>query len=160
MRPLSEGEKRLAKGVFGDAIDLDRVRLAPHLPGRTAVTLGSTVVLPVDSPADFSKEPATAQGWLIHELTHVWQFQTRAGRTVLSWAKVAATGGYRRGSPGYDYRHPFEWERLNLEQQASVVEHAFLLRSGVATAGMAHGPAVTLADYVGRTPFEDLTRRG
>lgn len=159
MRRLTDGEQRLAMGVFSDAIDLERVRLAPHLPGRTAITLGSTIVLPVGSPPDFAREPRAVQAWLIHELTHVWQFQTRAVWTAASWAKVLATGGYGRGSPGYDYRHPLDWARLNLEQQASVVEHAFLLREGAATAAMERGPTVTLADYIGRTPFEGLTRR-
>lgn len=158
MRPLSDGERRLARGVFGDAFDLDKVRIAPHLPGRTAMTLGSTVHFPRDAPADFATEPLRVQAWLIHELTHVWQFQTQPGRTVLSWAGVVASGGYGPSQRGYDYRHPFEWTRLNLEQQARVVEHAFLLRAGAATVTAGGGPKLTLADYVGRTPFEDLTR--
>ena len=159
MRLLTEGERRLARSVFGEAITLDAVLIARRIPGRTAVTIGSTIHFPLASPADFAVEDLPTQAWLIHELTHVWQFQTRFAWTVRSWAGVVLSGGYGPGLPGYDYRHPFDWARLNLEQQARVVEHAFLLRSGAATAANGCGPRLTLADYVGRTPFEDLTRR-
>lgn len=154
VRRLTNGERALARSVFAGAIDLDRVRIAPRLPGRTAVTTGSTINLPKDAPADFAQEPAPLQAWLIHELVHVWQFQTHPGRTILSWAGVVASGGYGPRRRGYAYPHPFAWDRLNLEQQASVVEHAFLLRAGAATTD----PPLTLADFAGITPFEPLTR--
>ena len=154
MRGLTAGERRLAQGVFGAALDLDRVRLAPHLPGRTAITLGRTIMFPADAPADFAREEPRLQAWLIHELVHVWQFQRSTLRTLGSWAGVLVTGGYGRRRRAYDYVYPFEWDRLNLEQQASVVEHAFMIRCGAAVTD----PPLTLADYVGRTPFEALTR--
>ncbi len=159
MRRLTAGERRLAKSVFGEAIALDKVLIVPLLPGQTAVTLGSTVHFPQDAPKDFATEDLPTQAWLIHELTHVWQFQTRPAKTVSSWAGVVLSGGYGPSLRGYDYRHPFDWATLNLEQQASVVEHAFLLRAGAATAKNGSGSGLTLADYVGRTPFEDLTRK-
>lgn len=160
MRLLTQAERGLAQSVFGQAISLDKVLIAPCLAGRTAVTVGSTIHFPRDAPADFAAQPIATQAWLVHELTHVWQFQSHAARTVLSWAGVLLSGGYGPGRRGYDYRHPFDWSRLNLEQQARVVEHAFLLRAGAANASSGEGgPKLTLADYVGRTPFEDLTRK-
>ncbi len=158
MRPLTPGERRLAQSVFGAALDADRVRIAAHLPGQVAITLGRIIWMPRHAPRDFAREGPVMQAWLVHELTHAWQFQTAPLRTLASWASVLASGGYGPARRGYDYRHPFDWPRLNLEQQASVVEHAFLLRAGAATAGMAGGPALTLADYAGRTPFADLAR--
>jgi hypothetical protein len=154
MRPLSQGERALARSVFGAAIDLDRVRLAPVLPGGGAITLGRVILFPHDAQWDFAEQPARLQAWLLHELTHVWQFQTRPWRTLASWARVLLSGGYGPAQRGYLYAHPFDWARLNLEQQASVVEHAFLLRAGAATTQ----PPLTLADYAGRTPFERLTQ--
>ena len=82
MRRLTPGERALARGVFADAIDLDRVRIAPWLPGRTAVTTGSTIHFTRGATADFAGEPPHLQAWLVHELVHVWQFQTRALRTL------------------------------------------------------------------------------
>ncbi len=130
-RPLTDFEVAMARSVFGDAVDYGRVRLANLIIGKFAVTLGSLVVFPAYAPIpeDFTEESVWTQAWLMHELTHVWQFQTRPLWTLLSWAGVFLTGGYGRGLPGYRYAWPPPaWERLNLEQQAAMVEHAFSLR--------------------------------
>ena len=67
----------------------------------------------------------------MHELVHVWQFQTHTPWTLWSWASTLLRGGYGAGLPGYRYDLPLQdFSRLNLEQQASVVEHAFLLKVG------------------------------
>ena len=117
-----------------------------------AITLGRMVVFPADAPTDFSKEPVSLQAWLIHELVHVWQFERSVTGTLASWAKTLFSGGYGPARRGYAYVHPFAWGRLNLEQQASVVEHAFLIRSGGGTTD----PPLTLRDYAGVTPFPAL----
>ena len=149
MRPLTPGETALARSVFGEALDPASVRIGRAPFGPFAVTLGRRILFPGQPPVDFSAEPLERRAWLVHELVHVWQFADRPGRTLASWAKVAASGGYGPGQPGYAYVHPFEWDDLNLEQQARVVEHAYLLRAG----GVA--PA-QLAAYAGRTPFPAL----
>ena len=146
VRALTEGERVLAQGVFGAALDPERARIA-YAPAPFAVTLGRVIVFPTDAPEDFSVAPRRMQAWLVHELVHVWQFANRPAWTLGSWARVLACGGYGPGQPGYDYAHPFEWAQLNLEQQARVVEHAWLKRE----AGDAE-----LALYAGRTPFRLL----
>ena len=160
-RRLTPGERALARAVFADALPLEGVRIAPT-PFRTAVTLGSVILMPADAPRDFAAAPLALQAWLVHELTHVWQFATAPARTLRSWAGVVASGGYGPGLPGYAYAHPFDWTALNLEQQARVVEHAFLIREGAAVEAEAPSGSTprrwaTRADYAGRTPFEALT---
>ena len=145
MRPLTSGERALARGVFGEALGLERIRIGRAPFGPFAVTLGRHILFPGRPPADFAAEPLDRRAWLIHELTHAWQFQTAARWTLASWAKTLATGGYGPGLPGYGYAHPFEWASLNLEQQARVVEHAYLLRE--------EGDSSALEAYAGRTPF-------
>lgn len=130
-RALTAREITLARSVFADTIDYGRVRLSTRPWGRHAIAFGSHLSFPrgCPVPADFADEGAAMQAWLMHELTHVWQFQTAAGRTLRSWAATAAGGGYGRGRPGYRYTVPLgAWDDYNLEQQASIVEHAFLLR--------------------------------
>lgn len=166
MRRLTPGERALARSVFADGLPLDRIRIAPT-PFRTAVTLGSVILMPADAPPNFSAATLLMKAWLVHELTHVWQFATAPARTLRSWAGVVASGGYGPGLPGYAYVHPFDWSALNLEQQARVVEHAFLIREGAAvgaaTPSAPRSPAAsggrwaTREDYAGRTPFEALT---
>ena len=161
MRPLTSGEQTLATSVFGDALDPSRVRIVP-IPASTAVTVGPVIFMPHDAPRDFAAAPLHLQAWLIHELTHVWQFENRPLRTLGSWAKVAVSGGYGPGQPGYRYDLPFDWAALNLEQQARVVEHAFLMREGAAVRAATPSGAplrATRAAYAGRTPFEALDRR-
>lgn len=161
MRRLTAGERELARSVFADAIDLERVRIVPT-PAATAVTLGSVILMPWNAPRDFAGAALHLQAWLVHELTHVWQFARAPMGTLKSWAKVAASGGYGPGQPGYRYDLPFDWAALSLEQQARVVEHAFLMREGAAVRAATPSGAplrATRADYAGRTPFEALDRR-
>ena len=151
-RPLTPGEIELARGVFGSAIDYARVRISARRWGPWAITFGSRITFPPSgAPADFSRESIPAQAWFVHEMTHVWQFQTAPLRTLLSWAGVALTGGYGPGLPGYRYALPLKpWRKLNLEQQASAVEHAFLLRQGVRTTAM---PEDAAAQHYAALPF-------
>lgn len=140
-RRLTPGELILAQRVFADAISWDAVRLHAGGFGGFAFTLSSNIFLPPHwMSADFAAADLHAQALLVHELVHVWQFQTRPARTLSSWAAVVATGGYGPGLPGYRYALPLStFEALNLEQQASVVEHAFLLRAGRRSGRMAEG---------------------
>lgn len=77
---------------------------------------------------DFSTASLDLQGHFIHEMTHVWQAQTR-GRWYLVLMRHPLTR--------YDYALKPGWplERYGLEQQAEIVRHAFLLRKGVRVAG-------------------------
>lgn len=152
-RPLTPGETRLAEQVFGDAIRLERVRLHAGGFGRFAVTIGPRVFLPATlARADFAEADPFAQALLVHELVHVWQFQTRPARTLASWAEAVATGGYGPGLPAYRYDLPVrDFSRLGLEQQASVVEHLFLLRRACRASGMASG--LRAADLATAAPF-------
>lgn len=78
---------------------------------------------------DFSAADLGLQGFFIHEMTHVWQTQTR-GRWYLPLCRTFS----RR----YDYALRPGWplERYGIEQQAEIVRHAFLLRNGAKVAGV------------------------
>ena len=79
---------------------------------------------------DFSQETVLKQGHLIHELTHIWQTQTRG-----SWYLVLNRHPFCR----YDYAlkpgQPFS--AYGIEQQAEIIKHAFWLRHGYLVAGVA-----------------------
>ena len=86
-RRLTDGELVLARRVFGDAVRLEAVRLHAGGFGGFAVTLGSHLVLPPDlARSNLATAGAAAQGLLVHELVHVWQFQTRPAWALASWA--------------------------------------------------------------------------
>jgi hypothetical protein len=134
-RPLTSGEIDLARSVFRDAIDYPKVRMVrrkwwPFQPRSVAMApMGNIHFHPHSDlwSEDFAKEPLHRQGLFIHELTHVWQSQTR-GRFYLPLM-----------------RHPFcryayqladgrPFERYGLEQQAEIVRHRFLADRGVSFA--------------------------
>jgi hypothetical protein len=117
--------------MFGEAIDYAPVRIIRHKwaffqPRETVMApCGSIHFHPLGSRwhVDFAAGDLNDQGLFLHEMTHVWQAQTR-GRFYLPLM-----------------RHPFcryayDWQpgrlfgRYGIEQQAEIVRHAFLLRQG------------------------------
>lgn len=79
---------------------------------------------------DFASANLTAQSLFIHELVHVWQTQTR-GRWYLLLARHPFCRYRYTLSPG----RPLE--SYGIEQQAMIVQHAFLLRRGASLEGVA-----------------------
>jgi hypothetical protein len=125
LRRLSPGEEALALAVFGEALRTTQVRMLGW-PMRFGMVLGSLMFVPFGAPDDFAEAGRRPQSWLVHELTHVWQFQTKPWWTLRSWAWVFFRGGYGPGLPGYRLPAEWVWDRLNLEQQARAVELGWL----------------------------------
>lgn len=132
IRPLTPGETGLAREAFGDALRCDNIRvLAAPWPFNRAFVPGrwfgrDWIVWPRRSlPPDIAVAPLKLQAVLVHELTHVWQAQQ--GVNLL-------TGKIRAGDRPASYAYPTgmdcDWGRLNIEQQAMVVEHRFRLLNG------------------------------
>ncbi len=130
-RPLAPGEIALARSVFGDAIDYSRVRLVkrkwwPFQPRSAAMAPTGNIHFHPHGQLwseDFAAEPLHRQGLFIHELTHVWQSQTR-GRFYLPLMRHP----FCRYSYKLEDGRPFE--RYGLEQQAEIVRHRFLSNRG------------------------------
>lgn len=126
-RRLTDGEREIAREMFGDALDFERVRIYrrrffPFQPKSLAVAPNGRIYFHPDAYRDdFSKESLTKRAWLVHELAHVLQHQ----RGMRVWLRAMFD---RR----YDYRldgRPFGG--YGVEQQASLFEHAYLMRHGV-----------------------------
>ncbi len=130
-RSLTPGETALARSVFGDAIDYARVRLVrrkwfPFQPrGTVMAPTGNLHFHPHGDlwSDDFAAEPLYRQGLFMHEMTHVWQAQTR-GRFYLPLMRHP----FCRYSYRLEEGRPFG--RYGLEQQAEIVRHAFLAEKG------------------------------
>src|SRR5215217_2085703 len=73
---------------------------------------------------DFSKESLGRQGFFIHEMTHVWQAQTK-GRYFLPLMRHPFCRYAYELEPG----KPFG--SYGLEQQAEIVRHIFLAEHGM-----------------------------
>jgi hypothetical protein len=93
---------------------------------------------------DFSRESFSLQGLFIHEMTHVWQTQTR-GRLYLPLMRHP----FCRYS--YAIRPGWKLARYGIEQQAEIVRHAFLARQGHPVAGSpSSGVLVSILPFIGQ----------
>lgn len=129
-RGLTSGERGLCGQVFGEGLDPGRVRILslPVWP-RPFVPSAGLVVWPAASAlADFSAAPLWLRSVLVHELVHVWQAQQGV---FLPFAKLRAGDG--RAAYAYDLADGRSFSQLNIEQQAMVVQHAYLAAGGGAT---------------------------
>jgi hypothetical protein len=127
VRRLTPAERALAAEMFGAGLDAGRIRLfaIPIWP-RAFVAGPSLIVWPARAlPADFGAAALGAQATFVHELTHVWQAQMGVG---LIRAKLRA--GDNAAAYAYDLAADTDFAALNIEQQAMVVEHAFLASRG------------------------------
>jgi hypothetical protein len=87
-RGLTAGEIALGRAAFGDRVPLERVTFvdgaagnpiakAAFRNGNAAITLRRTIYFaPAYYQPDFSAGKAAAKGLFVHELTHVWQYET------------------------------------------------------------------------------------
>ncbi len=120
---LTSQEVGIARPVFGDSIDYDAVRVVVTTIVAAPTTLGNNIRAPHRVMEDWV---------LIHELTHIWQYQTQGTRYISSSAcaqlQAAISSGDRNAAYSYTpgersiYDYP-------AEQQASIVEDWYKNRS-------------------------------
>ena len=115
-RNLTHGERALIPADFARELPLESVRivLRAHNPfARTKVLVRGRRIFWPGAPEDVSREGAGLQTLLVHELAHVWQYES--GRlTALRYLTDPRNWqyGYTAGS---------EFESLGIEAQADLV---------------------------------------
>lgn len=135
-RLLTTGEIALARSVFGEAIDYSRVRICHHKwiffqPRRVVMApMGHLHFNPHGDiySEDFSAASQMLRGLFIHEMTHVWQAQTRGRWYLVLMRHPFATYAYSL-KPGWAL------DRYGLEQQAEIVRHYWLLTQNIIVGG-------------------------
>lgn len=134
-RPLTPGERDLARRTFGDALDPEIVTLRrgkwfPFQPRRVVMAPDGHVWFHpkgVEWRDDFAVAGVASQALLIHELTHVWQVQSGVNLIIA-----------RRPFARYAYLPLVAskaFAAYGIEQQACIVADSFLLARGVHVAG-------------------------
>jgi len=123
-RPLRRDERELARSVFGDSIDYDRVRLIP-----TSILEFVTQPNAIRIPENFTLASEYHAQTFIHEMTHVWQYQ-HGGTSYMSVSlgtQLAATA--KRGSRNFAYDYQIRpgqtFFDFTPEQQGLMVENYF-----------------------------------
>lgn len=129
---LSEHQKNLLDGIFGNSLATSVIRLNPNsllAAGNCYRTTGNIINMPGITISD---------SHLIHEAAHVWQHQNTVFGVgyVVSALKAMAIAQLLGGDwqRAYDYRnvekYKIPWRFWNAEQQASWIEDHQRLPSG------------------------------
>ncbi|MFC1702997.1 DUF4157 domain-containing protein [Patescibacteria group bacterium] len=121
-RVLSEDEIIVARSVFAESVDIERVRIKSGGPLTwfgAGVTIGNVISFP-KKKYDGSDR---VQPWLVHELTHVWQYQHHGlgyiPRSV--WEQMTQEDAY---AVQYDAGKSFL--EYDIEEQAVIVADNFV----------------------------------
>lgn len=155
MRELSTLEIDEARVVFDTTLDYTRIRIFEQVrwpdglaefrawighspsPSHNAVTLGNRLYFPVRLRTPMLQDDEFSlddMAWLIHELTHAWQYQHQGIRYL--WRAIKAQ--IELGAAVYDYG----WEQglneasqrgeslldFNPEQQGDIARHYYYRR--------------------------------
>jgi hypothetical protein len=143
-RKLSSGERDLVAEVFGASVAAARVRIfALPVWNRAFVPGGGLIVWPARSAAlDFAAAPLEHQAVFVHEMVHVWQAQTGVN---LILGKLRAGDGAQ--AYVYDLSADRDFRSHNIEQQAMIVQDAFLAARGGFAPHESHAYSAILATW-------------
>lgn len=125
-RQLGRSERALARPIFGNSLDYDRVRLvtSDRLQYRT---VGNNIYV----PDGFTIRNAGMAQTLIHELTHVWQYQHSGTSYISVSLGRQIVAAIRRGSRNFAYQYTIgpsqSFFDFRPEQQGSIVENYFAM---------------------------------
>ncbi len=120
-RRLDDAERRVARGIFANSLDLDVVRIVNTTLAAAPTTLGDYI----------RTNGPMSNATLIHELTHVWQYQ-HGGAAYISDSLCAQVGAWARTgdrNAAYDLTGVVQegnrFSEYSAEQQAMIVETYF-----------------------------------
>jgi len=119
-RRLTIPERKAARKIFQTSLELELIRIIVSPATGAPFTLGNNIR---------SRSSGLPLQTLIHELTHVWQFQTKGMRyvsdSVYHQGKAALMGGSRTGAYATKVVPNKSFHSYTAEQQATIVEHYF-----------------------------------
>jgi PKD repeat protein len=149
-RGLNASEKAEAKKVFGSSINLGKVKIADATPCTAFVswihsfsneyrpfTMGYVITV-----TDKNVSGTMKNYTLIHELTHVWQYEQKGMYNY----------GYKNNNNGSGGESELnnasgDFSKFNVEQQAKIIEHYFVRR---------YIQGLSKAEYAAWQPYADI----
>ncbi len=136
-RSLTPGEINLAKTFFGDSLNYSLIKVHDESyiffqPDRSGMTPNGEIYMSGAAyKGDYSKETIGKQGFFLHEMTHVWQYQNNVLNPI-----GAALDEVFKHLGDYDAAYPYtlvaskDFLDYGMEQQASILEDYFRLING------------------------------
>ena len=148
-RKLTKNEVDLARLVYKDSIPYDKVwifrgdLLGMPNSSNNAMTPFGDIYLPdnyYDNIPDFTVNIKSDNiRWFIHEMAHVWQYYAMDLSVACRGIALKAKGGYEADAKAYAYDlfgvdAKKEFKDFNIEQQAEIIAHYFLVKHYPTTA--------------------------
>ncbi|TDP89999.1 hypothetical protein [Labedaea rhizosphaerae] len=131
-RGLTEQEKAAARAIFGNSLNLDAIQVNDDsflgaVKEDNAISTPGVINFP---PGTLSKNDPRYLPWLMHELTHQWQYQH--GYRLDQLAVAAAAGNYDYGGDDGLRAATAQGkgiESFNFEQQGDIVRNYYLRKT-------------------------------
>ncbi len=116
--PLTTREIGVARPIFGSSIRYEDVRVVVSSVAAAPTTMGNSIR---------TTERDIADHILIHEMAHIWQYQTGGGGYLsnAACAQVIAMLSAGTRNAAYAYEPKGDFNSFNAEQQAHVIEDYF-----------------------------------
>ncbi len=133
-RALTDGERAFLAPLFRDAVDYDAIRVVrgrafPLQGTRTIVTIGRAIYAPEQVyVADYALATPERRSILVHEVAHVWQYESGIAVVAGALRAFLANGGRYARAYRYQLAPGRDLIDYGIEQQASILEHYFLAR--------------------------------
>lgn len=127
-RHLSTPEIDALPAGFTQSFEIENVTLidrAHNIFARNKILCRGPKLYWPDHPMDFTREPLIIQSLLMHELCHVWQYET--GR-LTAFRYIA---GPRNWVYSYAVKPNADFDDYPTEKQADLLQDWFLVNSGV-----------------------------
>lgn len=133
-RPLTAGEIKLARRIFGNSLDYDKIRIANRRimkfqPEHGGLCTGNTINISGRAYADdYSQmQSFNLQSFFIHEMTHMWQFQKSPLYFGKKFMKEILSHRFNYMAKAYQYtlENGKSFDDYGLEQQACMVQDYF-----------------------------------
>ena len=132
-RGLTEQEKAAARAIFGNSLNLDGIQLNDdsflgRLKPNNAVSTPGAINFPPGTLSNTNN--AGYMPWLMHELTHQWQYQHGYQIDELAGAALAANYDYG-GDKGLEAAHAQHrgFASFNFEQQGDIIRKYYERRA-------------------------------
>lgn len=122
-RPMTTGEVNMAREVFGNSLNYDEINIFKFTGDRSRSFDGNVYMAARIYSDDYSKHKNLKDNAVfIHELVHVLQKQQGADIVARALDNFIKFGGDYNKSYEYEIPDVLNYQHLNIEQQASIVE--------------------------------------
>lgn len=133
-RQLTQGEITLAKRVFKDSLDYKKIRIHRgkyifFQPDNSGMTPNGEIYVHGIYRSNYAASQLELQGFFIHEMAHVWQYQLDVLNPVAAAIWESLKHGFQYDDT-YIYKLAKGKDLLDyaIEQQASIIEDYTLLK--------------------------------